>query len=138
MFAVLKSIDFSRTAKRNNIKFVRPTKGGTYNNKTVRQQIHNVGGTPLEVAEAAAFEYLYAPSFASGQVLVATMLDSILFQTFLNPAILDVVKLLCGIRYQKSVEMLKQLRLDPSYLCYIDVPEEYEVSLVNSIQESVL
>ncbi|KAJ3299619.1 hypothetical protein HK104_008212 [Borealophlyctis nickersoniae] len=75
--------------------------------------------------DAAVDDFIYAPVFAAGRVLVASMLDSILFQTFHNSSILNIFKLMCGVRYLRNVELDKHLGVDPSYLCLIGVPPEY-------------
>ena len=56
--------------RRAHIKFLRPG--------TKRKAV-------AETTEAAVDEYLYAPVYAAGRVLVATMLDSILFQVRKRP-----------------------------------------------------
>ncbi len=38
---------------------------------------------------------------------------------------MDIFQLLCGIRSQKETDFDKLLGVQPSYLCYIDVPEDY-------------
>ncbi|KAL7753310.1 hypothetical protein RI367_001085 [Sorochytrium milnesiophthora] len=67
----------------------------------------------------------FDPAFASGYAFVDSMLDNTLFQTYFNNTILDIVKLLCGLRSRTELIIDHDMKLQSSYLCYIDVPEDF-------------
>ncbi|KAF9359696.1 potassium channel, sub T, member 2 [Mortierella sp. AD094] len=62
------------------------------------------------------------PIFASGQVLVSSLLDNVLFQAYSKAHILDLVKLCCGVRFKQAVELDQILGIDCSNICLIDPP----------------
>ena len=78
---------------RNHIKFLRP---GT-------RRLKKRGRNAQAVVEGAARDFLYAPMYAAGRVVVAAMLDTILFEAYFNPSILEIFQLLCGIRLEVRV-----------------------------------
>jgi hypothetical protein len=100
---------------RNHIKFLRPG----MRKLRKRSQQNTVS------REGAVGDVLYAPIFAAGRVLVATMLDSILYQTYFNTSILEIFQLLCGIRLETHRQMDNALGIKPSYLTYIDFPADF-------------
>ncbi|KND00276.1 uncharacterized protein SPPG_09209 [Spizellomyces punctatus DAOM BR117] len=110
--------------KRGHIKFLPPTA------KRASKKKHRLKDAQRKSvayqSDAGVDSYLYAPIYASGRVVAASMLDAILFETFYNSAVLDVFRLLCGVRYKHDVDMDKLLGVDPSYLCCVPVPSEYE------------
>ncbi|KAG0294333.1 hypothetical protein BGZ96_001406 [Linnemannia gamsii] len=65
------------------------------------------------------------PIFASGQVLVSSLLDNVLFQAYSKTHILDLIKLCCGVRFKQAIELDQMLGIDCSNICLIDAPEEY-------------
>ncbi|KAF9403639.1 potassium channel, sub T, member 2 [Mortierella sp. AD011] len=62
------------------------------------------------------------PIFASGQVLVSSRLDNVLFQAYSKAHILDLVKLCCGVRFKQAIELDQVLGIDCSNICLIDPP----------------
>ncbi|KAI9364525.1 hypothetical protein DFJ73DRAFT_956322 [Zopfochytrium polystomum] len=67
-------------------------------------------------------DYLYLPLYAAGRVVVASMLDCMLFQLLKNPSVLDVFKLFCGVRTKKEQRYEMLMGVEPSFLCQIYVP----------------
>ncbi|KAF9133555.1 hypothetical protein BGW39_009526 [Mortierella sp. 14UC] len=65
------------------------------------------------------------PVFASGQVLVSSLLDNVLFQAYSKTHILDLIKLCCGVRFKQAIELDQMLGIDCSNICLIDAPAEY-------------
>ncbi|KAJ1560784.1 hypothetical protein HK405_005954, partial [Cladochytrium tenue] len=67
-------------------------------------------------------DYMYMPLFSAGRVVVAAMLDTILFQLLKNPSMLDVFKLFCGVRTKREQGLERSLGVEPAFLCQIYVP----------------
>ena len=65
--------------------------------------------------------------FASGRVLAGDMFDGLVFEAFRTPGLVDVVKLLCGRRYQKWTELNDHLKLQASILCSVPLPKVFIV-----------
>ncbi|KAJ3147652.1 potassium channel, sub T, member 2 [Geranomyces variabilis] len=109
---------------RIHIKFLRPTAKRILKRRNRRRQ-----ATPAvestENPDAGVDHYLYAPVYAAGRVLAASMLDAVLFETFFNSAVLEIFKLMCGLRLPRDVEMDALLGVDPSFLCHVHVPADY-------------
>lgn len=86
--------------KRNHIKFLRPTekKTGKKKHRIMDAQRSSIMYQP----DVGVEKYLYAPVYAGGRVLAASMLDAILFECFYNSAVLDIFYLMCGVRHQVS------------------------------------
>lgn len=66
--------------------------------------------------------------FASGRVLPSDMFDGLAFDAFRTPGLIDVVKLLCGRRYQRWQEVNEHLKLNSSILHSIPIPKCFIVS----------
>ncbi|KAG0344760.1 potassium channel, sub T, member 2 [Podila humilis] len=69
--------------------------------------------------------FVMSPLFASGQVLVSSLLDNVLFQAYSKTHILDLVKLCCGVRFKQAIELDQILGIDSSNICLIDTPAEF-------------
>ncbi|TPX37664.1 hypothetical protein SmJEL517_g00575 [Synchytrium microbalum] len=108
--------------KRSHIKFLRPTAKRSLTMSKRERKAHSNQG--VEEGDLAG-EHLYTPMFAAGRVVCAPMLDSILYQTFHNSVVLDIFKRLCGVRYKRDIELDRELNANPSYLSYIDTPDEF-------------
>ncbi|KAL1920915.1 uncharacterized protein VTP21DRAFT_11550 [Calcarisporiella thermophila] len=67
-------------------------------------------------------DIFHSTIYASGGAFSGSLLDHLLFQAFHKPAVVEVVRLLCGVRYQGSVELDSELGVDPSYLCTLEMP----------------
>ncbi|KAF9159324.1 potassium channel, sub T, member 1 [Actinomortierella ambigua] len=76
-------------------------------------------------------DFFHNPIYASGGVLVGGLLDHVLYQTYSNPSILEIVKLLCGIRTRADVKrdhhLFKGLKDSGCYLECVPVPEGFGV-----------
>ncbi|KAJ3102136.1 hypothetical protein HDU97_000778 [Phlyctochytrium planicorne] len=71
--------------------------------------------------------YLYTPMFAAGRVVVAAMLDCLLFQLFEgddNPVV-DTVRLMTGVHLRKDVHIYQRFGLRSSNLKQIPVPADF-------------
>lgn len=71
--------------------------------------------------------FVMTPLFASGQVLVSSLLDNVLFQAYSKPHILDLIKLCCGVRFKQAIELDQMLGIDSSNICLINTPPEFVV-----------
>ncbi|KAF9429000.1 hypothetical protein BGZ94_000181 [Podila epigama] len=69
--------------------------------------------------------FAMTPLFASGQVLVSTLLDNVLFQAYSKTHILDLIKLCCGVRFKQEIELDQMLGIDSSNICLIPTPPEF-------------
>lgn len=69
--------------------------------------------------------FVMTPIFASGRVLVSSLLDNVLFQAYSKTHILDLIKLCCGVRFKQAIELDQMLGIDSSNICLIDTPEEF-------------
>jgi len=67
------------------------------------------------------------PIFASGQVLIMSLLDNVLFQAYSKTHILDLVKLCCGVRFKQAIELDQILGIDCSNVCLIETPDQFVV-----------
>ncbi|KAF9196933.1 potassium channel, sub T, member 2 [Haplosporangium sp. Z 11] len=65
------------------------------------------------------------PLFASGQVLVSSLLDDVLFQAYSKTHIQDLVKLCCGVRLKQAMELDQMLGIDSSMICLMDTPAQF-------------
>lgn len=72
------------------------------------------------------------PIFASGQVLITSLLDNVLFQAYSKTHILDLVKLCCGVRFKQAIELDQMLGIDCSNVCLIDTPDQFVVRTLSS------
>jgi hypothetical protein len=77
------------------------------------------------IGSGDTFNYVYAPAFASGRVVVDSMLDCILLQMLNNPSILEIFNLLCGSKTKKDIENDELLGIKASYLRQISVPTRF-------------
>lgn len=98
-----------------------------------KAQPHKKSKRWLTDAGAKTLNAIFSPAFASGQALVTSLLDIILFQTYFNNHLLDIVKLLCGMRCHNDLVVDRELGIRSSYLCYIDVPEGYAVRATQAL-----
>ncbi|KAF9113087.1 hypothetical protein BGX27_002243 [Mortierella sp. AM989] len=78
-------------------------------------------------------DFYHNPIYASGGVLVGGLLDHVLYQLYSNPSILQLIKLLCGIRTKADVK--RDLHLFKQYGtgCYLEcipVPDDFAVQTI--------
>ncbi|KAJ3414468.1 potassium channel, sub T, member 2 [Chytridiales sp. JEL 0842] len=106
-------LDLSR---RTNINYLSPA--AKKSKKTIQSQ-SAISTTLVD----EGLDYLSAPVFAAGRVIVASMLDCMLYQLVKNPTVLEVVKQLCGVRTAKDVKLDKQMNINPAHLCQVNVPD---------------
>ncbi|KAF9933219.1 Calcium-activated potassium channel subunit alpha-1 [Linnemannia zychae] len=115
-------------SERSNIRFlnmrnlnkINPSNNnsGKASNKTI-SNISRIGNG------SSNNSFWMTPTFASGQVLVSSLLDNILFQSYSKTHILDLIKLCCGVRFKQAIELDQILGIDCSNICLIDCPVEY-------------
>ncbi|KAJ3399356.1 hypothetical protein HDV05_001833 [Chytridiales sp. JEL 0842] len=103
--------------RRIHINYLRPT--------LQRLTSKRKRSTPNFIPEVEGLDYLYAPLYAAGRVVVGSMLDSILFQLFKNPSLLETLRLLCGSRTKADEVLDRDVGVERKFLCQIDVPEGY-------------
>ncbi|KAG0363457.1 potassium channel, sub T, member 2 [Gamsiella multidivaricata] len=80
--------------------------------------------------------YWMAPIFASGQVLVSSLVDNVLFQAYSKTHILDLVKLCCGVRFKQAIELDQILGIDSSNVCLMKVPPRFVVSTLRRASQN--
>ncbi|GJJ69862.1 hypothetical protein EMPS_02211 [Entomortierella parvispora] len=81
-------------------------------------------------APATAGDFYHNAIYASGGVLVGGLLDHVLYQLYSNPSILQLIKLLCGIRTKADVKRDFHLFKQYGSGCYLEcipVPEGFGV-----------
>lgn len=86
------------------------------------------------VTESGPSDFYHNPIYASGGVIVGGLLDHVLYQLYSNPSILQLIKLLCGIRTKADVK--RDLHLFKQYGagCYLEcipMPEGFGVKTMN-------
>ncbi|KAJ3389880.1 hypothetical protein HDU92_000825 [Lobulomyces angularis] len=111
--------------RRRNIKFLKPS-GIRHEVAKERKKIFGENGNGKQKMLQRTTDFFYHPLYASGNVVVGAMLDSILFQTYQNDSVLDIFKLFCGLRYEKDVEAEQNFGYEPSFLTPIPLPEGFE------------
>ncbi|KAF8939014.1 hypothetical protein BGZ58_010935 [Dissophora ornata] len=83
--------------------------------------------------DSAAADFFHNPIYASGGVLVGGLLDHVLYQLYSNPSILQLIKLLCGIRTRADVKRDFHLFKKYGGGCYLEcipVPEGFGVETI--------
>ncbi|ORY33197.1 hypothetical protein BCR33DRAFT_520637 [Rhizoclosmatium globosum] len=66
--------------------------------------------------------YFYTPVFAAGRVVAASMLDSVLFQLYKNPSLLETFLMLCGVDKQGKNESPEIMGVKKSWIGQIPLP----------------
>ncbi|KAF9349428.1 hypothetical protein BGX26_012264, partial [Mortierella sp. AD094] len=77
-----------------------------------------------------SLDFYHNPIYASGGVIVGGLLDHVLYQLYSNPSILQLIKLLCGIRTKADVKRDFHLFKQYGAGCYLEcipVPEGFGV-----------
>ncbi|KAF9141898.1 potassium channel, sub T, member 2 [Mortierella sp. GBA39] len=111
-------------SERSNIRFLNMRNlANTYNTYNDTKTITNV--SRINVGSSNNGGFWMSPIFASGQVLVSSLLDNVLFQAYSKTHILDLIKLCCGVRFKQAIELDQMLGIDCSNICLIDAPKEY-------------
>ncbi|KAF9153429.1 hypothetical protein BG015_003406 [Linnemannia schmuckeri] len=108
-------------SERSNIRFLNMRNLANINN-TNNKTITNISRIGVGSSNGG---FWMTPIFASGQVLVSSLLDNILFQAYSKTHILDLIKLCCGVRFKQAIELDQMLGIDCSNICLIDAPNEY-------------
>lgn len=86
-----------------------------------------------KAAGPGAADFYHNPIYASGGVLVGGLLDHVLYQLYSNPSILQLIKLLCGIRTRADVKRDYHLFKQHGAGCYLEcipVPEGFGVETI--------
>lgn len=99
----------------------------TYNDIKTTTNVSRIG-----VRSSNNGGFWMTPIFASGQVLISSLLDNVLFQAYSKTHILDLIKLCCGVRFKQAIELDQMLGIDCSNICLIDAPDEYIVRFLQS------
>ncbi|KAF8975653.1 hypothetical protein BGZ46_008945 [Entomortierella lignicola] len=82
---------------------------------------------------AGSLDFYHNPIYASGGVLVGGLLDHVLYQLYSNPSILQLIKLLCGIRTKADVKRDFHLFKQYGAGCYLEcipVPDGFGVQTI--------
>ncbi|KAF8949470.1 hypothetical protein BGZ47_000011 [Haplosporangium gracile] len=109
-------------SERSNIRFLNMRNLANINNNTNNKIVANVSRIGVGSSNGGLW---MTPIFASGQVLVSSLLDNVLFQAYSKTHILDLIKLCCGVRFKQAIELDQMLGIDCSNICLIDAPDEY-------------
>lgn len=102
------------------MKFLRPT-----SLKYARRKILRKGRLPNNRKAFKEDSYSYTPIFASGRVLASAMLGSILFQSFHNPFITQILRYLCGMHTVEEMELEREFNLGVRSISYVAVPAQF-------------
>lgn len=89
-------------------------------------------------ADSGPSDFYHNPIYASGGVIVGGLLDHLLYQLYSNPSILQLIKLLCGIRTKADVKRDLHLFRQYGAGCYLEcipMPEGFGVRTMDLDQE---
>ncbi|KAI8837435.1 hypothetical protein BJ741DRAFT_603461 [Chytriomyces cf. hyalinus JEL632] len=123
--------------KRSHIHFLHPspTTASTSYKRRFKSAVTSVAKNfmkpvpemkPKEKSALEHIDFLYTPVFASGRVVSSSMLDSILFQLYRNPSILEVFMTLCGVGGDKLDAGLSEVYgIRPSWITQVPIPREF-------------
>lgn len=103
-----------------DVKFLRPT-----SLKYTRRKMLRKGRVPNNRRDFTEDSYTYTPIFASGRVLASSMLGCILFQSFHNPYITQILRYLCGMHTVEEMELEREFDLGVRSISYIAVPAHF-------------
>lgn len=99
---------------RENVKFVKPS---FHSRKTLK------GQSP----EGYSKQFLSAPTYAAGRVIVGSILDSLIFQSFYNPYLSEIIKVMLSIRHKSLFDIDRMQKAQSSHFTQIAVPSEFIV-----------
>lgn len=108
---------FKKIEETEDVKFLRPT-----SLKYTKRKVLKKDRVPNNKRDFTEDSYTFTPIFASGRVLASTMLGSILFQSFHNPFITQIIRYLCGMHTVEEIEMEREFELGIRSISYIAVP----------------
>ncbi|KAG0200144.1 potassium channel, sub T, member 2 [Mortierella sp. GBA30] len=110
-------------SERSNIRFLNMRNLSMIgSNQEVIAKVSRIG---TGSASSTAGGFWMTPIFASGQVLVSSLLDNVLFQAYSKTHILDLIKLCCGVRFKQAIELDQLLGIDSSNICLIETPAQF-------------
>ncbi|KAF9928384.1 potassium channel, sub T, member 2 [Mortierella alpina] len=110
-------------SERSNIRFLNMMNLNMIgSNQEVISKVSRIG---TGSASSMTGGFWMTPIFASGQVLVSSLLDNVLFQAYSKTHILDLIKLCCGVRFKQAIELDQLLGIDSSNLCLIETPAQF-------------
>ncbi|KAF9952147.1 hypothetical protein BGZ70_000709 [Mortierella alpina] len=110
-------------SERSNIRFLNMMNLNVIgSNQEVISKVSRIG---TGSASSMTGGFWMTPIFASGQVLVSSLLDNVLFQAYSKTHILDLIKLCCGVRFKQAIELDQLLGIDSSNLCLIETPAQF-------------
>ncbi|KAF9572096.1 hypothetical protein EC968_010347 [Mortierella alpina] len=110
-------------SERSNIRFLNMMNLNVIgSNQEIISKVSRIG---TGSASSTTGGFWMTPIFASGQVLVSSLLDNVLFQAYSKTHILDLIKLCCGVRFKQAIELDQLLGIDSSNLCLIETPAQF-------------
>ncbi|KAF9280994.1 potassium channel, sub T, member 2 [Mortierella alpina] len=110
-------------SERSNIRFLNMMNLNMIgSNQEVISKVSRIG---TGSASSMTGGFWMTPIFASGQVLVSSLLDNVLFQAYSKTHILDLIKLCCGVRFKQAIELDQLLGIDSSNICLIETPAQF-------------
>ena len=92
-------------------------------------------------APTTAGDFYHNAIYASGGVLVGGLLDHVLYQLYSNPSILQLIKLLCGIRTKADVKRDFHLFKQYGSGCYLEcipVPDGFGVETLRKANKTTV
>ena len=112
----LQKVVILELTRRSHVNYIRPTAITklSKNFRTSHQEVKTI---------SVQTNYQSAPVFAAGRVIVPRLLDCVLLQLAKNPSLVEVFKLLCGVRLKTHIMTEQLLGFSTSFLYQIDVPE---------------
>ncbi|KAF9978884.1 potassium channel, sub T, member 1 [Actinomortierella ambigua] len=132
MLGISPSISYPSTLNERGVGFGPEGLGpGSTLAPTTAQPVASNFSSRIQLGGNKPRDFFHNPIYASGGVLVGGLLDHVLYQTYSNPSILEIVKLLCGIRTRADVKrdhhLFKGLKDSGCYLECVPVPEGFGV-----------
>ncbi|KAF9954372.1 hypothetical protein BGZ72_004625 [Mortierella alpina] len=110
-------------SERSNIRFLNMMNLNMIgSNQEIISKVSRIG---TGSASSTTGGFWMTPIFASGQVLVSSLLDNVLFQAYSKTHILDLIKLCCGVRFKQAIELDQLLGIDSSNICLIETPAQF-------------
>lgn len=107
--------------KISNIKFLRPTIRNL-NHRKKRRLLHTQKKKHNHLK--VLHNPFYSPSYVAGRVLSLSMLESVLYQLYFQPSILEVVRSFCGTHDKSHTSHSPGNDYQSSSICCISVPPE--------------
>lgn len=71
-------------------------------------------------------DIVYSPAVASGQCLTSMMLESLVSSSYYQPYLSEMFRGFCGVPFSIPDDVIHDYHIEPSNLCYISVPIDFQ------------